>query len=196
MALFESTDKSFETLIDANKKKRISTILGTDPFLRKLKALSPTDLANFRYGSFFLAGIFGLAGYYFYRKYYEQTMTISQNKYKLLSTTPLNAGDQFWHPTIQDAAVYTQSLFYRMPEKEFDILYRMRSAYIKGQFDHNKEILIPRNKDGFSGYDVITPFYYYQKAMLNLQMAGFNGDGTQYRKDDIHRGGIAVHRGW
>lgn len=83
-----------------------------------------------------------------------------------------------------------------MPEKEFDVLYRMRSAYLQGVFDHNKEILLPCKKNGVDGYNVITPFYYFDQATYDGLNLAVGPDGSPAHKYNVERGGMAVHRGW
>ena len=39
---------------------------------------------------------------------------------------------------------------------------------MKGHFHHSKEILIPKDKNGYKGYDIITPFYNYNLLSPDL----------------------------
>jgi hypothetical protein len=109
-------------------------------------------------------------------------------------------------PVIVNNEFYTQgalneprrsfSWFYRTPIKEFDNIYRMRSAMMMGQFDHNKEILFPRSKNGEPGYDVITPFYYYDKFVLDNDNTYIDDKGREVKAEVPERGALAVNRGW
>lgn len=83
-----------------------------------------------------------------------------------------------------------------MPEKEFDRLYRFRRVEITGNFDHDKEVLIESCKNGQRGYNVYTPFYYYNNTAIdpNASMVAQNGQSVPEQR--ITAGGIVVHRGW
>lgn len=48
-----------------------------------------------------------------------------------------------------------------MNPREFNEQWAYRPFLISGRFDHDKEVLVERNKDGESGYQVVTPFYCY-----------------------------------
>ncbi len=195
MALFEHTDKQIELPIDVNKQKKLSKILGTDFMLRQIRTLTGKELGNFRVGSTALAIMLGTMGYYFYRQYYKQKMMSSTGYYKLMNRTPINAGEQFWWNIKEDDKSYMFTSYYRMPKKEYDIRYRNKSAYISGQFDHDKEILLPREKNGIEGYDVITPFYYYYKKSSPSYLSQLQ-DGKPAIEHDVERAAIAVFRGW
>lgn len=199
MAYFPSTTKTLDSLPDVNKPKKLNKLFATDYILKKVRLIPAAEIGNFRTGAFFLAFTFGVAGYYFYRKYLEQKMATSHAYYKLLSLPPLNAGNQFIGSVVhEDMSTYRGTLYYRMPEKEFDILYRMRSAFIRGSFDHDKEILIPKKKDGQEGYDVITPFYYYDLNLPNKdgKKEIRQWDGKETIAFEAHPAALAVHRGW
>ncbi len=195
MALFEHTNKSLEVLPNLKSEKRLSNLLGTDFLVKRLRSLSGHELGNFRAGAMFLSIIFGGMGYYYYRQYKTQKFQVSAAYYKLVSLSPLNAGYQFWFNGREVEEVQQMTLYYRMPRKEFDIKYRNRSAYIMGEFDHDKEILIPSTKNGADGYDVVTPFYYYRKVFGNNYLS-LHSDGTPFNGYTSQRAGIAVYRGW
>lgn len=40
---------------------------------------------------------------------------------------------------------------------------------LSGQFDHSREVLVAKNREGEEGYDVITPFYCYKDETGKLQ---------------------------
>ena len=195
MALFEHTNKSLEVLPNLKSEKRLSNLLGTDSLVKRLRSLSGHELGNFRAGAMFLSIIFGGMGYYYYRQYKTQKFQVSAAYYKLVSLAPLNAGYQFWFNGREVEEVQQMTLYYRMPRKEFDIKYRNRSAFIMGEFDHDKEILIPTTKNGADGYDVVTPFYYYRKVFASNYLS-LHSDGTPYNGYTSQRAGIAVYRGW
>lgn len=195
MALFEHTDRSLEELPDLRKQKRLSKLLGTDFLLNSIRKLQSHELGNFRAGALVLAMTFGGLGYYFYKQYYRQKMSTSNAYYRLINLPPLNAGQQFWWNDRKSESTDLMTWYYRIPKGEFDIKYRMRSAYIQGQFDHDKEILIPKSKKGVDGYDVITPFYYYRKLNPS-SFLGLLQNGTPFSQNASERAGIAVYRGW
>lgn len=195
MAFFEHTDKQLEEPLNLQKQKRLSKLLGTDSLLNKIRGLPRRDLGNFRMGAMGLTIIFASMGYYFYRQYYKQKLLSSSSYYKLMNLKPLDAGNQFWWNGKVGDSTDLFSMYYRMPKKEFDIKYRMRSAYIKGEFDHDKEVLIPRKKNGVEGYDVITPFYYYYKEYPSVYLHLLQ-DGKPFEGKDIERAAMPVFRGW
>lgn len=142
-----------------------------------------------------LGSMFGLYTYYLYRKDWEQQYLTSEYAYKLLNTEPIDAGNQFYFKTDNPSKAIEQTLYYRMPEKEFNIIYRMKPAFIRGVFDHNKEVHVPRVKNGVKGYDVFTPFYYYVTERTD-HLNVVEDNGKTYATPIEERAAIAVHRGW
>jgi hypothetical protein len=195
MALFDHTNKALEELPNLKSAKKLNKLFGTDFLLNKLRSLNGHELGNFRAGALILTALFGGMGYYFYRQYKTQKFQVSAAYYKLVSLPPLNAGAQFWWNGRGGEEVEQMTYYYRMPLKEYDAKYRNRSAFITGEFDHNKEILIPRVNHGHEGYDVITPFYYYRKLYVDKYLS-LHSDGTPFYGKDGQRAGIAVYRGW
>ncbi len=194
MALFESTNKSIERLPNATSEKWLNKVLGTDFMLKKLRSMTGPEIGNFRAGAVLLAFIFAGTGYHFYRQHKKQTYMKSFYYYRLINSQPLNAGKQFWfnHEGIETNEM---TYYYRMPRKEFDIKYRMRSAYITGQFDHNKEILIPTQRYDRDGYDIYTPFYYYDKLLMGHYLQ-LHSNGTPFDGFDSKKAAMPVFRGW
>jgi hypothetical protein len=179
----------------SDKPKKLSNLLRTNKLLAKVRAVP--EIGHFRIGCASACVVFGLMGYCFYKKQYEQSIVSSQYHYKLIAQYPINVNKQF---TKMNKAIPApeqfSSWFYRIPEKEFNVIYRMKPAYVTGQFDHNKEILFPREKNGVFGYDIITPFYYYYNFFLDQKDGAKDGSGNVVKKYDVERGAIAVNRGW
>lgn len=196
MSYFDHTEKLLSQAPDLNKAKRLSKILGTNSLLKSIRNIPSSDLGYFRVGAMSLGVIFGIYTYYLYRKNYEQKISTSEYAYKLLSTNPINAGQQFWEKAHPDDPHFSRTLYYRMPKKEFNILYRMRPAYIQGFFNHEKEILIPKRKNGVEGYEIYTPFYYYTYASLDSKVAFDSSDKSINAITFEEPGAITVHRGW
>jgi hypothetical protein len=194
MALFDHTDKMIDSLPDLKKEKKLSNLLGTNKLLNKIRSLPQSEFGNFRLGALALTLILGASSYYFYWREYQQRMKISSGYYKLLKKTPINAGNQFFWDR-EGGSTSMLTYYYRMPKKEFDIKYRLRSAFISGEFDHDKEILLPTKKNGVNGYTIITPFYYYQKNFPSIYL-GIAQNGTLFNSNDEARGAMAVKRGW
>ena len=131
--------------------------------------------------------------YYFYRKYYEQKYLTSESFFKLTKNIPINGNNQFYkqrNVNVNTPALY--DYFYRMPQKEFDILFRMKPAFLNGYFDHKKEILFPEKNNGVDGYRIFTPFYFFRFDWSLDEVQGENKKSV--KKQD--RGGLAVDRGW
>ena len=70
--------------------------------------------------------------------------------------------------------------------------HRFRPYYLVGQLDHSKEVLIPREKNGVAGFDVINPVYCYEGGKLSMF------DLITLKDDPIKldRSAIIVNRGW
>lgn len=83
-----------------------------------------------------------------------------------------------------------------MPLKEFNQLYRYRRVSVQGNFDHDKEVLIESSCNGERGYNVYTPFYFYDNTTMNTGYDMVAGDGSKFMEQRLERGGIVVHRGW
>ena len=83
-----------------------------------------------------------------------------------------------------------------MPLKEFNQLYRYRRISVQGNFDHDKEVLIESTIQGEKGYNIYTPFYFYDNTVFNTDNVMIAGDGDKFVEQKLERGGIAVHRGW
>lgn len=144
-----------------------------------------------------MAFLFGLGAYFCYRKHYEQKYVISSSYYKLNLSKQIDAGNQFMHlKNVDQHTVAGNDFYYRMPEKEFNILYRMKSAYLNGYFDHNKEILFPQKKNGEEGYKVITPFYYYMTNSVDYKHGKIDNTGKISYDNITLKAGMAVDRGW
>jgi cytochrome oxidase assembly protein ShyY1 len=45
--------------------------------------------------------------------------------------------------------------------RELNLQFGWRPIELNGQFDHSRQVLIEKVKDGEEGYDVVTPFYCY-----------------------------------
>jgi hypothetical protein len=199
MALFDHTDREIDKVLDITREKKLSKFLGTNSLLNVIRAMPKPELGNFRVGAAFLTLIFGSMGYYFYKRNYQQKMQSSHGFYRLMNVKPINAGAQFmWLGGEYQETSEQPSYYYRMPKKEFDALYRMKSAYIDGEFDHTKEILLPKKKDGVAGYEVITPFYYYwgEIGVDPKNGVGVTQDGKPVEIENYLRNAIAVKRGW
>jgi hypothetical protein len=178
----------------SDKPKRISNLLKTDKLLSTIRALP--EIGHFRIGCALFCTTFGLLGYYFYRKQYEQSIVASEYHYKLTRRDAVDVNKQFFDVGAIDEPTRSISWLSRVPEKEFNVIYRMKPAIITGQFDHNKEILFPRVKDGRFGYDVITPFYYYLKFHLDNNNGVKDSSGKIVLAEEIERAALAVNRGW
>jgi len=104
----------------------------------------------------------------------------------LFNTKPINVNNEFVSINTTDKR---HNLLYRIPEFEYQVLYRLKSATVTGYFDFNKEILVPHYKNGIRGYNVFAPFHYYDlyynRIYLN-KVADHNSD----------KGAIIVKRGW
>eukprot|EP00997_Jenningsia_sp_PLL12_P005647 NODE_2177_length_971_cov_95.758134_g1790_i0.p1 GENE.NODE_2177_length_971_cov_95.758134_g1790_i0~~NODE_2177_length_971_cov_95.758134_g1790_i0.p1 ORF type:complete len:154 (-),score=46.70 NODE_2177_length_971_cov_95.758134_g1790_i0:254-715(-) len=78
-----------------------------------------------------------------------------------------------------------------MPLEEYNLNYRFRGFYMQGQLDTSKEVLIPRQKDGQEGYDVLSPLYCYDGGKWSLLRGSKGEDPTV-----IEKSAVIVNRGW
>ena len=126
--------------------------------------------------------------------YYSQRYISSSSFYKLTRKKQIDAGNQFMRNKLERRR--TSSYYYRMPETEFNVLYRMRSAFLEGYFDHNKEVLIPHKQNNIEGYKVFTPFYYYLAEGVDIKNPVTVDDKNITMNPSIVRCAMAVDRGW
>jgi len=135
--------------------------------------------------------------YYNYRQRYQQEYLTSEAFYKLTKLQDIDAGNQFMYGRSQNRKEPVRySLYYRMPDPEFNVMYRLRSSFITGQFDHDKEILMANKQGNLNGYDVITPFYYYYSSCPDKENNQITGSGKEEEQFLAERAAMAVHRGW
>ena len=181
-------------LPDLNKEKKLNNFLGTSSLMNKIRQLP--EIGNFRIGCLLFISGFSLGAYYFYRKYYEQKIVVSQYHYKLINERPIIVNNEFYTQVNYEEPQSSYSWFYRIALKEFNIIYRMKSAMVKGQFDHDKEILFPSEKNGKKGFDIITRFYYYLKYVDDNKNNIVDSSGQIKKCQHVERAAIAVNRGW
>lgn len=115
--------------------------------------------------------------------------------YKFTKANEINVNLEFVHRFNSEKNIF-HTLFYRMPLKEFNNLYRYRRVSVQGNFDHNKEVLIEETQHGKKGYNVYTPFYFYENTNFRFNSLMVAGDGEKFVEQRIQKGGIVVHRGW
>lgn len=56
-----------------------------------------------------------------------------------------------------------------MPDEEWVVYHRFKPYFLIGQLDHSKEVLIPREKNGQAGFDVINPLYCYEGGKVSMK---------------------------
>jgi cytochrome oxidase assembly protein ShyY1 len=78
--------------------------------------------------------------------------------------TPLNSGKFPWSKA-------------KINEEEFENEYSMKKVKVKGIFNHDKEILVTKMRNGEKGVDIVTPFFTH-----------LNEKGEEC--------GVLVNRGW
>jgi hypothetical protein len=148
-----------------------------------------------RYGIASLIPITAFLWYYSKNKAWDTNLVRQTFTHMYVNRQEINVNHEFVHRFNSEKNIF-HSLFYRMPLKEFNQLYRFRRVSVQGNFDHDKEVLIESNNHGERGYNVYTPFYFYDNtsiATANLMVAG---DGSKFVEQRVERGGIVVHRGW
>lgn len=139
--------------------------------------------------------ISGALAYTCYYRGRAKTLVDQSYVFKFLNQEPINVNYEFVQ-RFNGEKNKLLTLFYRMPEKEFNRLYRFRRVEITGNFDHDKEVLIETCKDGKKGYNVFTPFYYYLNTSVDETSKMVGTDGNPIPEQRISPGGIVVHRGW
>ena len=145
-----------------------------------LKRMASEERNLVRDGALYTSIFTGIFAYAHYRMYKQKTFLRSHAHYKL-------------NQKLVNCTPYTHLYFtwWRMPEAEWTVYHKFKPYFVFGQLDMSKEVLIPRQKDGQAGFDVINPLYCYEGGKLSMQAA--------FAKDDaikIERAAIIVNRGW
>ena len=159
--IFESTEKALSKPQNLSKQHKITNFLQLNFLMKKVHAIPHSDIYHFRVGTGVAFGVSLIAAYYFYRRFKQCEFDAAESINRINFSKPFDAGNQFYTPHKSNKTTHSASQFRRIPEREFDVYFRLRKSYMKGHFDHTKEILIPKDKNGNKGYDIITPFYYY-----------------------------------
>ena len=193
--IFESSEKHLSKAPDMNKNHKYSKLLGLNFLIRKVHAIPTQDIFHFRIGSILTLTFSSFLGLYLYRKNIQQEYETSSSISKMTFDPPFDAGTQFYQTHGRNEPTFHLSMYTRIPEREFDVYYRLHRCYMHGHYDHTKEILIPKKKNGRDGYDIITPFYYY-KVLYPDVFFSLNVNGKPEKKLKSERAGIAVNRGW
>jgi hypothetical protein len=83
---------------------------------------------------------------------------------------------------------------HKLKETNFNRSFKGNSVEAEGEFDFTKEVHIRKQKDGVNGYDIFTPFYYYDELSQNDDF--HVKDPSIKTTERKLKGAIAVHRGW
>ena len=151
------------------------------------KIRSMPNIGYFRVGCLAIFGISSVIAYYCYKTNKEFKYLVGESLEKFSSYQPLPLNDMTWSIGNKEN-LYLRSIFLNLDRKIFK-QYSHRAAYVTGYFDHNKEIHVSKTRNGERGYDVITPFYYY-----DIEHYGIKNEDMP--KDFIIKGAIVVNRGW
>lgn len=84
--------------------------------------------------------------------------------------------------------------FNRLDRLAFERYFKSIRMQGEGEFDHTKEIHILRTRNGEKGYDIITPFYYYDEIVRDDEFHII--DPSINAPERKLKGAISVHRGW
>jgi hypothetical protein len=128
-----------------------------------------------------LSGIFtGAFAYYNYREFIRKDFLRSEAHYRFSNVaenvTPWK--QLYW-------------TWWRMPAEEYNVYHRFKPYFILGQLDYSKEVLIPVEKNGTPGFDVINPLYCYEGGKVSMKELQNDGDPVK-----VERAAIIVNRGW
>lgn len=170
------------------RENKLVSLIGENDFVKAVRSMR--NIRNFRTGSLVLMLLSGSLTYYFYRSHYSNLMTVSHAVYRFTKDRTIDLNAQVYI----DAFGEVNNRLKRMTEKQYQNIYNYRLTKVTGYFDHNKEIHIPRTLNGEEGYDIITPFYYYN--IDNVKNEGLKGATSAVPEEQSLRGGIAVRRGW
>lgn len=146
-----------------------------------IKRLPKEERNALKDGAIYTGMFTGLISYISYRKYIKQEFLRGEGHYK-------------FNQRIHNCTPFKQLYFtwWRMPDEEWIVYHRFKPYFLVGQLDYSKEVLIPREKGGQPGFDVINPLYCYEGGKLSMQ-------NLMQLKDDaiqIDRSAIIVNRGW
>ena len=152
-------------------------------------------IEHVRYGIGVFLPITAFLWYYSKNKAWDVNLINQTFINSFVNRKEINVNHEFVHRFNSEKNIF-HSLFYRMPRKEFDVLYRYRRVSIQGNFDHDKEVLIECKQNGQRGYNIYTPFYFYDNTSFDTSKLMAAGDGSEVIEQRLERGGIVVHRGW
>jgi glutaredoxin-related protein len=152
-------------------------------------------LAHVKLGTGFLVASSAFMWYITNNKAWNANLVKQTFTNKYVNTKEINVNYEFVHRFNSESNIF-HTLFYRMPLKEFNQLYRYRRVSVQGNFDHDKEVLIESYNHGERGYNVYTPFYYYDNTSINFNNIMIAGNGDEFVEQKLQRGAIVVHRGW
>lgn len=144
------------------------------------KALPGAERSLAQKGAIFVGVTTGAVSYLHYRKWLSKEFKMGHAAHRLGSpaTNITPFAQSYYH-------------WWRMPRQEFDVYYRFMPFYVTGQLDTTKEVLIPREKDGQAGYDVISPLYCYDGGRFSISRA-FKGEDHVV----IDKSALLINRGW
>ena len=153
---------------------------------------STHDIASYRKGCFLLGTFSLVASYLLYKQRYNRQLYESEGVYKLTSAVPHDLVKYIIaSPRNGINNLLTNTLIENYVK---DLQFHHFKA--TGRFDHTKEIHIPRVKDGEEGYDVFTPFFYFNYPITEFYDQYFYDEKNV--KDPEYSGNayITVNRGW
>lgn len=173
------------------KSDKYLKIFGADR-LATLVRESTHNISAYRKGCFIL-GTFSLVTYYFLqkqrnnRKQYE-----SEGAHKLSNALPVDLMKYIIATPRNGINNLISNAFLENYVKSL----QFHSFKATGKFDHTKEIHVPKVKNGVDGYEIYTPFFYYNYPINEFYDQYFYDEKNA--KDPEHSGNafITVHRGW
>jgi hypothetical protein len=172
------------------KSDKIVRLLGIDNFANYVRN-STHNIRAFRVGSLIL-GTTSLLFWYFLQDSRKARMLLeSEGINKLMNAVPMDI-----HKYIQSNS---KGGLVNHLSGITDIIYNNKLMFYgfkaTGSFDHSREIHVPRVVDGKEGYDIYTPFFYfdYKANDLNTHMIY---DDLKKKPDFMSEACITVNRGW
>ncbi len=166
-------------------------LLGFDGLARKVRE-STHDIASYRKGCFIL-GTFSLAtAYFLYKQRYSRELYESEGAYKLNSALPHNLVKYI----VATPRNGINNLLGNTLIENYVKDLQFHQFKATGRFDHTKEIHIPRVKDGEEGYDVFTPFFYFNYPITEFYDQYFYDEKNIKQPEYSGNAYITVNRGW
>lgn len=172
------------------RSDKLVKLLGVDNFAGYVRS-STHNIHAFRKGCFVL-GIASFFAWYFQQAYRRERMLLeSEGINKLMNAVPMDL-----HKFIQSYAKGGLTNHLTSIHKVlFESKLKFYGFKATGYFDHTREIHVPRTINNEEGYDIYTPFFYFDYKANDLNTF-LICDDLKKKPVEMSEVCITVNRGW